>query len=156
MNREMKEVIIPKEEAVFWMDENGRWHNQHGPFQHHKIVNYFHTSICRDRNGYYLTQEYDNIREKVYFPYVETPLFVFDIIRKDETILVLNTKKQVPLDPEKLFIKDDHLFMKLGDECIKFTDQALIKLSDCIKEKDGQTVFQLNNRSYPVDQEPSS
>jgi len=151
----MKEIIIPRDEAVFWMDENGRWHNQHGPFQHHKIVDYFHASISRDQDGYYLTQEYDNIREKVYFPYAETPLFVFDVIRRDAITLVLNTKKQIPLDPEKLYVKNDRLFMRFGEESIKFTEQALMKLSDCILEEDGQTVFRINDQHYPIHQDPS-
>jgi hypothetical protein len=153
MSQEIKEIMVPKEESVFWMDENGRWYNQHGPFQHPKIVRYFHASIRKDRDGYYLTQEYDNIREKVYFSYTETPLFVFTVIRGDEIILVLNTKKQVPLHPEDLFMKNDRLFMRLDGECIKFTELALIRLSDCIDEEDGQTVFRLNNRSYPLGRE---
>ena len=156
MSQDMKEVIIPKEEAVFWMDENGRWHNQHGPFQHHKIIDYFHSSICKDKNGYYLTQEYDNIIEKVYFPYVDTPIFVIDVIKKNDAILFLNTKQQVLLDPKELFIKNDRLFIKLGEDYIKFSEQALMKLSDCICEVEGQTVFRFNDQDYPIRQEPSS
>ncbi|MFO7962805.1 MAG: MFS transporter permease [Desulfobacterales bacterium] len=149
-NTSMKEIVVPREKAVFWMDENGRWHNRYGPFQKPKIVAHFNASIRKDRDGYHVTREYDNIREKVYFPYVDTPLFVFDVIRGDHIILVMNTKNRVPLRPENLFTKDDNLFMRIDSEWIKFTDRALLKLADCIGEDDGKTVFRLNGRSYSL------
>ena len=40
-NANLKEVVIFKEEAVFWMDNQGRWHNQYGPFQHKRVIDYF-------------------------------------------------------------------------------------------------------------------
>ena len=92
MSQKKKEIIIPKEDAVFWMDENGRWHNEHGSFQHPKVVGYFHTSIRKDKDGYFLSQEHDDFSEKVYFRYAETPLFVFDVIRGEDILLVLNMK----------------------------------------------------------------
>jgi hypothetical protein len=150
MSLEIKEIVIPKEEAVFRMDENGRWHNQYGPFRNPKIVAYFNASIRKDEDGYYVAREYDHVREKVYFFYTDTPLFVLDVIRGEEIILVLNTKKQAPLHPEDLFLKNDSLYMRMDEECIKFTERALIKLSDCIDEEDGETVFRLNGQSYPL------
>ena len=136
MSQEKKDIIVPKEDAVFWMDENGRWHNQHGPFQHPKVVSHFNASIRKDKDGYHLYQEHDNVREKVYFAYAETPLFVFDVIKKDEILLILNTKKQVSLNPENLFMKNDRLFMRFDGEIIKFTEQVLVKLMDHIDEED--------------------
>jgi hypothetical protein len=150
MNQEIKEIVVSREEAVFWMDEKGRWHNQHGPFENPRIIGYFNASIRKDRDGYYLAGEHDNIREKVYFSYVETPLFVLDVIKGDKIILVLNTKEQVPLRPENLFMEKDSLFMRIDGECIKFTERALIKLSGCIGEENGLTIFRLNNQSYPL------
>ena len=38
--KEKREFIVPKEEAVFWLDAYGRWHNEHGVFEHKKIVAY--------------------------------------------------------------------------------------------------------------------
>ncbi|PIE62260.1 MAG: MFS transporter permease, partial [Desulfobacterales bacterium] len=76
----MKEVIIPKEKAVFWMNGDGVWHNEHGPFEHPKIIRHFHNSIHKDENGYYLCQEREDVREKVYFPYEDTAIFVFQVI----------------------------------------------------------------------------
>jgi len=40
--KERKEIVISEEEAVFWMDAYGRWHNKHGAFEHKKIIDYFH------------------------------------------------------------------------------------------------------------------
>ncbi|MBW1695092.1 MAG: hypothetical protein JRJ41_13325 [Deltaproteobacteria bacterium] len=66
--RGIKEVVVPKEDAVFWLDAFGRWHNEHGTFEHKKIINFFHSSIRKDADGYYLYQKRDDsIIEKVYF-----------------------------------------------------------------------------------------
>ncbi len=108
--QKLKVKVIPKEKAVFWLDKNGRWHNKDGTFEHKKIIKFFHSSIKKDKNGYYLSQDLGTHTEKVYFKYEETALFVFDIIKnKEEIILVLNTKKRIRLEPEKLFIKEDSL-----------------------------------------------
>ena len=99
MNK-IKENVIPKEDAVFWLDKHGRWCNANGKFEHQKIIDYFHSCIKRDQGGYYLSQINGNCREKVYFPYEDQALFVFDVIRQDDMMLILNTKKQIALDPE--------------------------------------------------------
>ena len=93
MAHKFKEIVIPKEDAVFWMDKNGHWHNEHGKFQHKKIIDYFNGCIKKDKDGFYLTQERDTYREKVYFPYEETAYFVFEVIKDKDITLVLNTKK---------------------------------------------------------------
>ena len=97
MTENLKEVIIPKEKAVFWMDGNGRWHNRHGPFQHKKLIDYFNSSIGWDEDGYFVSQTRDDILEKVYFRHAETALFVLDVIKNDEIHLVLNTQKKIKL-----------------------------------------------------------
>ena len=52
MKKRYNEIVISKEDAIFWLDENGRWHNAHGEFQHKKIIDYFHSSIKKDKKGY--------------------------------------------------------------------------------------------------------
>ncbi len=47
MNQDMKEVVVTRDEAVFWMDENSHWHNQHGAFQHPKVMYYMGTLVKR-------------------------------------------------------------------------------------------------------------
>lgn len=150
MAENLKEVIIPKERAVFRMDGNGRWHNVHGEFRHKKLIDYFNSSIGKDENGYYVSQIRGDIFEKVYFPYEKTALFVFDVIKNDDTILVLNNKKKIKLNPECLFIKNDGLFMTIGDGVVKFTDRSMMKLSDCIDYEDGQYYFKTANQKYPI------
>ncbi len=54
MKKKRSEIVIPKDEAIFWLGKNGRWHNAHGEFQHKKIIDYFHSSIKKDDNGYFL------------------------------------------------------------------------------------------------------
>ena len=49
--KEIKELVVPKEKAVFWLDAHGRWHNKHGVFEHKKIIDYFHSSIRKDAVG---------------------------------------------------------------------------------------------------------
>ena len=90
-------VVIPKEEAVFWMDGNGCWRNAHGRFRHKKVIDYFHASISRDDDGYFVSQVRDGIVEKVYFRYEATALFVFDVIPGEEVDLVLNTGRRIRL-----------------------------------------------------------
>ena len=152
MTQNKQEVVIPKENAVFWMDDKGRWHNQHGEFEHVKIINYFHSSIRKDDQGFYLTQERDNIIEKVYFPYEETAYFVFDVLKKDDIILVLNTQKQITLQPENLYIKNDQLYMTCGEDLIKFSERGLLKISDLIKFEDNEYTISVNDRTYNIPQ----
>ena len=97
MTRKIKEVVISKEDAVFWLDRDGCWNNEHGKFQHKKIIDFFHLSIKKDNNGYYLSQTDGNYREKVYFHFEDTALFVFDVIKDKDIMLILNTLLPVPV-----------------------------------------------------------
>jgi hypothetical protein len=155
MNQSVKkEIVIPKEEAVFWLDAFGRWHNEHGVFEHRKIIDYFHSSIRRDADGYYLYQQHeDNVAEKVYFNYEDTALFVFDLKTQkepDEIRLVLNTKEEILLDPKALFIQDEHLYMTYGEERIKFVDRAMLKLFDRLAFDRHRYRFKFGNDSYDI------
>ena len=150
MTEKNREIIISKEDAVFWMDGNGRWHNQHGEFEHKKVVAYFNRSIRYDANGYFVSQVRDDMLEKVYFSYQETALFAVDVIQNDDIHLLLNTQKQVPLNPEKLFIRNDTLFMHFENQLIKFTGRSMIKLSDRFDDANGQFTLHLNGASYTI------
>ena len=146
----IKEIIIQSEDAVFWLDKNGRWRNAHGKFEHHKIIDYFHSCIKRDQDGYYLSQVNGNYREKVYFPYEDQALFVFDVIRQDKIILILNTKKQIVLDPQSLFIRNDNLYMRKGEETIKFAENGLIKMAPFLEDEDRQFFIRLGDQRYKI------
>ncbi len=148
---EMKnEIVIPREKAVFWLDGDGRWHNAHGPFQHKKIIDYFHSSIQKDQNGYYLFQETEERREKVYFRFDDTALFVFDVIQDDSLLLVLNTGERLPLRPEGLFVEDDALYFRRGEERIKFTQRCLMKISDRLEIRDDAYFIRIKNNRYRI------
>ncbi|WDP90974.1 MAG: MFS transporter permease [Desulfobacter sp.] len=138
-----KTIVIPKEKAVFRMDGNGIWHNEHGRFEHPKIISHFNRSIQKDNQGYFLSQMIDDQREeKVYFPYEETAVFAVDVRSKDtgnegETIvLVLNTTDRFPLDPSTLFIRNDSLYIDAPDHLIKFSQQALAKMVRRLEDTD--------------------
>ncbi|MFW6216187.1 MAG: hypothetical protein ACOC3Y_00005 [Desulfohalobiaceae bacterium] len=112
------------------MDKQGFWRNRHGKFRKPKIIARFHTHIQKDEHGYYLTQDHPIFREKVYFPYEDTVLFVFHVQNKgQDVVLTLNTGQEVPLAPDKLFIQDDHLYLDLDGERVKFSERALVTLS---------------------------
>ena len=145
-----REIVISKEDAVFWLDENGRWHNVDGPFKHRKIIDYFHASIQRDEDGYYLCQENNNLREKVYFRFEDTALFVFNVNFKEDIELVLNTGKKLKLIPGDLFISKDFLYIQNGDERIKFDERSLMKLSGIIDEEGDQYFLRWDNQRYPI------
>ena len=149
-----KTVEIPKEKASFWMDGHGRWHNQHGPFQHKKIIQFFNQSIKRDAKGYYVAQYRDGIYEKVYFRFADTALFVVDIIMDDEPLLLLNTSARIPMLVGKLFICNDQLYFDHKGERIKFCERALLKVADRIHFERGQYYYTNDNmrRLIPSDE----
>lgn len=150
MDKKHSEIVIPKDKAVFWLDKNGRWHNAHGEFEHQKIIDYFHSAIKKDTQGYYLFQQQGQLREKVYFHCEDTALFAVDLIKDPDVTLVLNTRKHVRLKPKSLFIKDDSLYMKLGTEIIKFTARGLLKISDLLVFEDEKYFIRIKNRKYRI------
>ena len=150
MKNKPTEIIIPKDRAIFWLDKNGRWHNAHGEFEHKKIIDYFHSSIKRDENGYYLFQKRGDVQEKVYFHYEDTALFAVDLIKDNDITLILNTKKQIKLKPRNLFIRDDDLYMRMGEETIKFSERGLMKISDLLEYDNDQYFIKVKNRRYRI------
>ena len=144
------EIVIGRDQAVFWLDANGCWQNKHGKFRHQKIIRHFHSSIKRDRHGYYLHQENGTYVEKVYFHYEDQALFVFDVLQKCGLVLVLNTRQQVKLMPRKLFVKDDNLYMRRGNETIKFVEQGLLKIARFLIEENDRLYISVNNRRYQI------
>lgn len=150
MNKSHTETVISKDKAVFWLDKNGRWHNEHGEFQNKKIINYFHSAIRRDAKGYYLFQESGDFREKVYFHHEDTALFAIDLISDPEPTLILNTRKRVKLKPKCLFIRNDCLYMMLDKETIKFTERGLLKISDLLVYEDSKYFIKVKNRRYKI------
>ena len=150
MKKEQREIIIPKEKAIFWLDKNGRWHNVHGKFEHKKIIDYFHSSIKKDQNGYYLSQKREDVQEKVYFHYEDTALFAVDFIKDNDITLILNTQKHVKLKPRNLFIRGDNLYMRMGEETIKFAERGLMKISDLLEYDNDQYFMRVKNRRYKI------
>ncbi len=154
MGSEKKINIIPKENAVFWMDKNGIWRNEHGRFEHPKIISYFNRSIQKDDQGYFLGQTVDEMVEKVYFPCEDTAVFAVDIRIGDDVDLVLNIGKKITLDPDTLFIKDDSLFFHAPDHLIRFSPHALAKLTGHLDETDQGLVLKIGDTTYPIPEKP--
>ncbi len=153
MKKPLREIVIPKEEAVFFLDKHGFWrHKEQGKFEHRKIIHYFHSRIRKDENGYHLRQKLGNRVEKVYFHHEDTALFVFDVIKGEEIFLVLNTQKRVKLRPRNLFVNDDSLYMSLGGERIKFTDHSLIRISDLLDDEGDEYFITVKGRRYQIRQ----
>jgi hypothetical protein len=147
-SQKSKLIIVPKEKAVFWMDKNGNWHNEHGKFEHPKIIKYFNASIKKDEIGYYVHQVSDAVEERVYFPFEDTALFVVDLrIRQEDISLVLNTTEVMRFDPEQLFVRDDNLYVHTRDHWIKFSSMALVKMSRFMEEKNGQLFLTVNGKT---------
>lgn len=139
-----KQNIIPKEQAVFWMDKDGVWHNAHGRLEHPKIIKYFNQSIGKDDQGYFVSQIINDVEEKVYFSYEETAVFVVDLVKKEAGIeLVLNTLDTIGFDPEALYIKADALFMQTDTHLVKFTQKALAKMSVFLTDTPQGLTFKL-------------
>ena len=151
-SQQRRQVVIPKENAVFRMDKNGEWHNEHGRFEHPRIIKYFNSAIRKDDQGFYVYQSTDEVEEKVYFPYEETALFVFDLKAKDDNLeLLLNTTTTMTLDPAALFEKDDQLYLTgEGGDLIKFSSRALLKISKFLKEDNGQLCLCVGKQQFPI------
>jgi hypothetical protein len=150
MTKKLKEVVIPKEQAVFRLDGRGRWHGGDGEFLHRRIIEHFHASIRKDKQGFHLVQRHRHFREKVYFPYEDTPLFVFDVIKGENIEIVLNTRRRMKLMPRKLFIRDDDLYIRLGEDRAKFTEHALIRLSPFLEFEEDHAFVRVKNRKYKI------
>jgi hypothetical protein len=152
MTNEQKPVMtIPKEEAVFRLDKNGVWYSHNEKFTNKKIIAYFHSMIKKDKDGYFLGQEHKHYIEKVYFPYEETPLFVFRIIKTDDGLFLrLNTGEKIKLDPAKLFVRNDNLYFQNDEDLIKFNEYALITFADYLDDTDDQYVINIDGNRYPI------
>lgn len=146
------EIVIPREKAVFWLDRNGRWRNRNGPFRNPRIIDYFHAAIRRDADGYYVAQEREGVREKVYFPYEDTALFAVDVAFGEPAEIILNTGRRLALDPEALSIADDALYLLAGEERIRFTDRALMKLSERLDFEGEEYYIRLGGRRHRIRQ----
>ncbi|MDJ0780532.1 MAG: MFS transporter permease [Desulfosarcinaceae bacterium] len=148
----LPEILIPKEKAVFRLDAQGRWHNEHGPFEHPKIIAYFNANIRRDAGGYYLSQELNGRIEKVYFPYEDTALFAVDLRDGPPEVLLLNTGARLPLNPERLATRGEDLYQLKGDERIKFAERCLLKVAERIEGGDGRYVYVDGRGRHPIAQ----
>ncbi len=146
----LPEIIIPKENAVFWLNGQGVWHNEFGRFAKKRIVDYFNRSIGKDEDGYFVSHIKEDAVEKVYFPYEETALFVFDVIINDEVTLVLNTQNRIRLDPENLYVKNDQLYMQKGSEIVKFTERSMITISRLFEDEPDRLVIKIGDKRYQI------
>ena len=146
----LHEVVIAEEDAVFWMDGQGHWHNRHGRFEHKRIIDHFNRSIRRDEAGYFVTQIRGDIREKVYFSYEDTALFVVRIVDENPIRLVLNTGSIVDLDPGRLFVHGDNMYLKRDDERIRFTGHALMAMAKHLEDGEKGLMFRLGDRCWPI------
>jgi len=145
-----KQYVIPRQDAVFWMDDRGYWRNEGGKFRNKKIIDHFHASIAKDQDGYFVSQLKDDILEKVYFRYDDTALFVFSIIFNAEVTLVLNTEKHILLNPEAIYIRKDNLYIIENDERIKFSERALFQIATMIEEDKDQLLITLNGKKHVI------
>jgi hypothetical protein len=146
----MQEIVISKEHAVFWMDEHGRWCNAHGLFEHRKIIDYFNACIRKDQKGYFVEQIRDDVREKVYFRYEDTPLFAVDMLSDNPLEVVLNTGNSIKLDPRLLFVRDDNLYLRQNEDRIKFNERVLLKLAHNIDVCENKYYFHFEGSRYPI------
>ena len=144
------DIVIPKEKAVFWLDTNGCWRNESGRFRHKKISDHFHTAIRKDAGGFFLYQDRGDCTEKVYFPFEDTALFVFGVAFDDDVSLTLNTGERILLEPHKLLVQNDNLYIFRGEDRVKFSERSLLKIS-VLLDVDADVYFiRLNGQKYRI------
>jgi hypothetical protein len=152
----MKEIVIPADQAVFWLDGRGRWRNASGPFRNPRIIEHFHRSIRLDAHGYHLRQERDGLVEKVYFRCEDTALFVREVILAEPLRLLLNTRQETPLEPERLFVENDQLYLETAaGERVRFSEQALMALADLLEVTEEGYWLRLGGRRVPIAHRPT-
>ncbi len=150
MSSARPEVVIPREQAVFRLDARGRWCNRDGVFRNRRISDHFHASIRRDADGWHLRQELPDRIEKVYFPYEDTALFVTDVALGTPVRLTLNTRRQFDLDPPALFVHGDSLYLELEGDRVKFTERAMLKLSEMMESTPGGYALRVGDHVHPI------
>jgi hypothetical protein len=146
----LEEIVIPAENAVFWLDKNGIWQNESGRFRKKRIIDLFNASLRKDEQGYYVTQINGNRREKVYFRYEDTALFAVDFELADGLIATLNNGEKKELYPKNLFIQNDCLYSEDGLERIKFSERCLIKAFKVIESEDDRDFLRINGTRHPI------
>ena len=153
MTKEPKPIrIISREKAVFRLDKNGNWRTDDEKFRNPKIIKFFHSRVKKDKDGFFLEQEHRYYIEKVYFSYEDTAFFVNRIIERDGLVLCTNTGEHIPLDPQKLFIKNDDLYIQNGEDLIKFNQNALHTLAGYMDSVDDQFVIVLAGKRHILPQ----
>jgi hypothetical protein len=152
----IREVVISRDDAVFWLDSRGYWRNSGGRFRKKKIIDLFHASIARDADGYFLLRQKEEggeqVVEKVYFPCEDTALFVFATSCDDDDGITctLNTGRSLPLRPQNLYTRDDALYLREEGETIKFSERALLQIADRLTETRGILYIRVNGRDHPL------
>jgi hypothetical protein len=144
------DIVIPKDKAVFWLDTNGCWRNESGRFRHKKISAHFHAAIRKDAGGFFLYQDRGEYTEKVYFPFEDTALFVFGVALDDDVSLTLNTGETILLEPQKLFVQNDHLYITREEDRVKFSERSLLKISTLLDVDDDVYFIHLNGQKYRI------
>ena len=147
-----QEIVVTRDEAVFWLDRNGHWHNEGGRIELKKVIHRFNLSIQKDINGYFLTQINCGKLEKVYFHYEDTALFAIDINKKEPITLRLNNGHCLPLYPEKLFVSGECLYTLINDDWIKFSERSLLKISSWIDYEKSPYIFHYQGKIFPINE----
>jgi hypothetical protein len=119
-------------------------------FRNRRISDHFHASIRRDAGGWHLRQELPDRIEKVYFPYEDTALFVTDVAPGPPIRLTLNTLRQLDLDPPALFVQGDSLYLDLEGDRVKFTERAMLKLSEAMEPAPDGYALRVGDRVHPI------
>lgn len=150
MTQPVQDIVIGADEAVFWMDNQGRWCNAGGRIRHKRTADYLSSCIGHDAGGWFVRQRRENIREKVYFKCGPTALFAVDVQTGDKIVLALNTGRRLALKPRRLAICDDVLYQIAAPAWIKFTDRAATKLAALLEEDARGWAIRVGGRRYRI------
>jgi len=148
MTKPVKDIVIDADDAVFWMDDQGRWCNAGGRIRHKRTADYLNRCIGHDAGGWFVRQRRENIREKVYFRCGPTALFAVDVAIGDKIVLALNTGRRRVLKPRRLVICNDLLYQIAAPAWIKFSDRAATKLAALIEEDARGWAIRVGGRRY--------
>ena len=87
----------------------------------------------------------------MYFHHEDTALFVFEVHLRQPYSLLLNTGRKIPLVPSDLFIRNDRLYVRLGDEVARFSERALLGLEPHLHARGDGTCLMLEQRCWDIE-----
>ena len=122
--------------------KDGSWHYKKNKIINSKVLEYFKKNLFRDTKGYFIHNQWKNLKEKAYLDFVEaSPLNVLSILFDSSQIIIyLDSKEELNVSPKHLvFFAEDYLgviLYKKGEIPARLTSSAMFMLTNYLEKKE--------------------